>query len=110
MKNKTIVISSIVFLILGFAIGQIVRARVALAQDNDHDGIINSVDVDDDSDGILDETDTAPFDHDNDDQNDEIDVDDDSDEINDDVDNADFDQDNDGVADDDENEVEGVDD
>src|SRR3990172_5696775 len=51
------------------------QARVLSAFDNDNDGIKDSVDKDDDNDGVLDVNDAKPKDHDNDSLNDDKDTD-----------------------------------
>ncbi len=47
MKNKVLILSSIVSLVVGFFLGQILGTPRAFASDNDHDGLVDLVDVDD---------------------------------------------------------------
>ena len=69
-------LSAFVFLVIGFFVGQYFGVIPVFASDNDHDGIIDSKDVDDDNDAILDVDDKQPFDHDNDGIEDDVDTDD----------------------------------
>ncbi|MDB2569253.1 hypothetical protein N9X52_02715, partial [Candidatus Poseidonia alphae] len=73
------------------------------SNDNDGDGVVNSLDSDDDNDCIPDSNDTSPYDFDGDGINDESDIDDDGDGLNDSLEVSDsnastniYDADNDG--------------
>lgn len=70
-------LSALVFLVVGFFVGQYFGVIPVFASDNDQDGIIDSKDVDDDNDTILDVDDKQPFDHDNDGIEDDADNNDD---------------------------------
>lgn len=100
-RQRVLILSSIFFLVLGFGMGQFFGTSRALARDNDGDGFVDSIDDDDDQDGILDMEDINQFDHDDDGIEDAKDKDDDQDGIEDDEDESTFDEDNDGIEDED---------
>lgn len=78
ITKKFLWLAAFVFLVIGFFVGQYFGVIPVFASDNDHDGIIDSKDIDDDNDTILDVDDKQPFDHDNDGIEDDTDTDDDS--------------------------------
>jgi hypothetical protein len=89
---RDLVNNSITFLVDHFS-----TFGIAASRDTDGDGIVDSLDADDDNDGTPDELDPMPLDTDNDGFNNDVDPDDDSDGIADADDPYPFDTDNDGV-------------
>lgn len=78
ITKKFLWLAAFVFLVIGFFAGQYFGVIPVFASDNDHDGMIDSKDTDDDNDNIPDVDDKYPFDYDNDGIGDKDDTEDNS--------------------------------
>jgi hypothetical protein len=91
ITNRDTINNTITFKVTHFSV-----FGVGSPADTDQDGVGDTLDADDDNDGIIDNADSSPFDTDNDGLTNANDPDDDSDEINDQDDSQPYDTDNDG--------------